>query len=141
MFGTQRGAAQHRDGDDHGFEHQRAADPSEHRPARVAFRAGGKELLIHALVAQQQQQGRQQISEAMHPAERSEHGEVIGGQGGVYRGPAARAGDQQGQGNQRDHGDQQPDDQIQIRDRRHAGQRRKRDDERGDDVHAGLLLE
>src|ERR1035438_10540823 len=141
VVGLQRGATEHRDGDDHGFQHQCAADPSEDRQARVALGTRREELLIHALIADQQQQGGQQISEAVYPTERSEHGEVIGWQCRVNSRPAAGARQEQRQRNERDDGDQQADDQVEVGDRGHARERGKGDHEGGDDDHAGLLIE
>src|ERR1017187_2484634 len=138
---VERGAADDCDGDDDSLEYESAADPSKDGQARVALRAGREELLIHALIAEQQQQGGQQISEAGHPAERPEHGEVIGGQCSVDGRPAACARQQYRQRDERDDGDQQADDEIQVGDGGHTRQRREGDHEGGDDVHAGLLIE
>ena len=71
-FRMKLGTGDNGEEDEEGFKRDCTDDPTDHRFARIAFRFGGEELLIHALVADEQQRGRQHQAEA--PANHSRRG-------------------------------------------------------------------
>ena len=139
VVGLELRAAHHRDRDNNGFQDHRAANPPEHGELRIALGARREELLVHRLIADHEQHGRQQEPERLLQLERAERGEMVRRQFRMQPGPAAHARQTESEANQRDARYQQPDDQVEIRHRCHASQRREGDHESRDDVHPGGL--
>ncbi len=124
------------DGDDDGFQDDGADDPANDGAGGVLLGLGGEELLVHGLVAEEEEAGGEEELEALDGGEIAEELEVRGGKGGVDDGPAAGSVGDDGQGEEHGEGGEEADGDVHVGDGGHAGYRCENNDEGGDDVFA-----
>ena len=136
LAGGEEGGANDGEGDDDGLEDDGADDPADDGAGGVLLGAGGEELLIHGLIAEQEQAGGQEELEALDEGEVAEELEVGGGQGFADDVPAAAVVDEDGQREAHGDGGKQADEEVHVGDRGHAGDGGEDDDEGGDEITA-----
>ena len=104
------------DGDDDGLEDDGADDPANDGAGGVFFGFGGEELLVHGLIAQQEEAGGEEELEALDGGELAEELEVCGGKSGVDGGPSAGVVDEDGKGDDQGEGGEEADGHVHVGD-------------------------
>ncbi len=124
------------DGDDDGLEDDGADDPADDSAGGVLLGFSGEELLVHGLVAQEEEAGGEEELEALDGGEIAEELEVRGRERGVDGRPSAGSVDEDGESEA--HGDrgEEADEEVHVGNRRHAGDGGEDDNEGGEDVTA-----
>ena len=133
--GKERGTG-NGDGDDDGFEDDGADDPADDGAGGVLFGFGGEELLVHGLVAQEEEAGGEEELETLDGGKIAEELEVRGRERGLDGWPSTGSVDEDGESEA--HGDrsEEADEEVHIGHGGHAGDGGEDDDEGGEDVTA-----
>ena len=128
-IGMKLGTGDDGKGDEESFKRDCANDPTDYGFAGVAFRFGGKEFLIHALIADKQQRGGQHQADGSVPIIIAQHLEMTGGKICLYKAPTAGIVQQNRHRHNHGEGDGRTNHEIEISDGRHAGHCREENDE------------
>ncbi len=134
--GGKEDGADDSDGDDDGLEDDCADDPANNGAGGGLLGLGGEELLVHGLVAEEEEAGGEEDLHALDGGEVAKYLKVRGGKGGVDGGPASGTVGEDGQGDEQGEGGKKSNGYIHIGYGGHAGYRGEDDDEGGDDVFA-----
>src|SRR5262249_21095985 len=140
------------DGHDYGFQDESPDDPAENRKLGVALRTSGEELLVHALIAEQQKHGGDQQFHSAHKAspgaliyavdyrKATEDLEVLRRQSCMHRAPPACLSQEERDRSDTGNGRQRANDHVQIGNRAHSGESSEQNDKASDDDHPQCRL-